>query len=219
MGVHCTFSFYYPKGQIAKALRTLESCCTPFGPNRAMARQLVLAGEDATVTSQPVFARYVGPNGYSEPMGDYEDGWSERTTVDFDALPAEADGVSVMYTTTVVLRDLPVLPGSPTDWHRESEGRGEFTVLVTVHTQGAYGVIDFTSSGNRMNEYFLRSQPVRARALAFARATSALLALEDCEGPYYELTEEPTWSGGHEPDQSWRLTTTLRAFGALPGAG
>ena len=225
VGVYCTLSFYYPRDRMAKALRTLEACCTPFAPNSATPRQFVIGGEVASVTSQPVSARYVGPDRYYEPWGSHEDdpilGRFKGAVVDFDTVPEQADGVSVMYDTTLVLPEVPVLPSLVTlaDWQLKSEGRGEFGVVVMVRTEGDYGSIDLTSSTKRGNDYILRSRPVRVRALAFAHATGALLALEDCEGAHYELSEEYTGSGGREPDASWRLTTALHAFGALPGAG
>ncbi|WP_412067214.1 hypothetical protein [Rubrivirga sp. IMCC43871] len=210
---------------MAKALRTLEACCTPFAPDLSTARQFVLGGEVATVTSQPVSASYVGPDRYHESWVSYEDdpllGRFKGTVVDFDTVPERADGVHVLYDTTLVLPEVPVLPSIVTlaDWQLESERRGEFSVVVMVCTEGDYGSIDLTSSTKRGNDYILHSRSTRVRALAFARATGALLALEDCEGACYELSEEYTGAGGREPDASWRLTTALSAFGALPGAG
>ena len=209
---------------MARALRTLEACCTPFAPEYSSPRQFVFAGEAATVASQPVIAHYKGPDGYSEPLGSYEDdpilAAFRGAVVSFDDVPEHADGLSVIYSTILLLPGVPELPGSRAEWHRESEGRSEFDVSVTVTTEGRYGTVDLTAPDKRANEYFLHSRPLRTRALAFARTTGALLCLEDCEGPSYELVEEPrspvvaTWPGGRVVRGG--MESILRAFGALP---
>lgn len=125
----------------------------------------------------------------------------------------------------------PLSPDTPHPFEGEPEYDAEewpreraFHLDVGVEVEEDEACLTLHSPAIAYDMYFWFSRPVRARALAFGRATGARLVLEYHEGPRArELTEALAVNDGWQPWPGYTgetsLAMELRLFGVEPWAG